>query len=369
MTRKLRILSTYVLLMVLPFSQQLIACTAITLIAADGSLIQARTQEWGPFDLRSQVMFVSRGTDLVGTTPDGKPGLAWAAKYGVIGVNANDLPVFVDGMNEKGLAVSVLYLPGFSEFQTYMPSEASNTISGAEVSLWILTTLESVEEVKTELPKINAVDVKLPSFGNIAPPIHLMVSDGNGESIVVEYTDGNLDIYDNPVGVMTNSPSFPWHLTNLRNYVGLQPQSANPVTVGKLEITPIGVGSGMLGLPGDYTPPSRFIRAAALRNTAVERETGEEVVFESFRILDNFNIPSGSTAARDEVPTDGTLGSTQWTTATDTKGLQYYYHTMANRTLRKIDLRQVDFSQGGIRFFPLDSVKEQTVEMVDINGG
>lgn len=343
--------------------QSVFACTAITLNTNDGSIIQARTQEWGAFDLRSEVIKVPQNVTMTGNTPEGSNGLIWDSKYGAVGINAVNLPVFIDGMNEQGLSVSVLYLPGFAQFQNYDSKQSDITLASYDLPAWLLTTMADVEEIKTELPKIRVSDVKVASFGNIAPPIHFLVSDNKGGSIVIEYTNGELAIYDNEVGVLTNSPSYPWHLTNLRNYIGLQPQSVAAKNVGNITLSPIGVGSGMFGLPGDFTPPSRFVRATELRNTVVELEDSERAINESFRILDNFNIPLGATTAPEQLPTDGTQGSTQWTTAMNTHSLEYYYHTMSNRTLRKIDLNSIDFTQGDIKFYPLDTKKQQTVEM------
>ncbi|CAH0529814.1 linear amide C-N hydrolase [Vibrio hippocampi] len=363
--RKLALVSS-LLAFTIP-AQSVLACTAITLNADDGSIIQARTQEWGSFDLRSKVIKVPQKVAMQGTTPDGKNGLSWETKYGAVGINAIDLPIFVDGMNEKGLAVSVLYLPGFAQFQDYDSQQRDRTIAAFDLPTWILTTKANVEEIKAELPNIRVSDVKVASFGNIAPPIHFLVTDSKGGSIVIEYTEGKLDIYDNEVGVVTNSPSYPWHLINLRNYIGLQPRAAGPKTVDEITLSPIGVGSGMLGLPGDFTPPSRFVRAAALRNTVVKLEDSEQAINESFRILDNFNIPLGSTTASDQLPEDGLQGSTQWTTAMNAKSLEYYYHTLDNRTLRKIDLNDIDFTKGDIKFYPLDKMKQQTVEIVHVD--
>lgn len=343
------------------------ACTGITLIAKDGSAIQARTQEWGAFFLDSDLMIVPRKQALQGATPDGKAGLQWVGKYGLVGVNAVHAPVLADGMNEKGLSVSVLYLPGFAQAQKYDPAKARQTIALYDVPLWLLTNFATTDEVRKNLAAINVTDVVLPAFHGIAPPVHFLITDSGGKTIVVEYTKGQPHVYDNPVGVMTNAPEFPWHLTNLRNYAGLHPQSNLPIKVGDLEVAPLGAGNGMVGLPGDYTPTSRFVRAAALRNAAAKQESGYHAVNEAFRILDNFNIPLGTTAAKAELPKDETIGSTQWTTAMDTKTLRYYYHTMFNRTIRMVDLKTVDFDHDKIRYIPLDRVKEQSIETIKVN--
>ncbi len=101
--------------------------------------------------------------------------------------------------------------------------------------------------------------------------MHMMVTDRSGKVIVIEYLEGKLKITDNPVRVLTNAPSFDWHLTNLRNYVNLSEKPYTSKRIGELTIEPLGGGSGLLGMPGDITPPSRFIRAVA--QTMLARRT------------------------------------------------------------------------------------------------
>jgi choloylglycine hydrolase len=162
--------------------------------------------------------------------------------------------------------------------------------------------------------------------------------------------------------VLTNSPDYPWHLINLGNYVTHSTKPVESMTIGELEVTPLGAGSGMLGLPGDYTPPSRFIRAAALRNTVPPLKTGARAVEEVFRILNNFDIPTGSMGVDEEDPS--ILGDTQWTSVADTQALLYYYRTMNNHRIRVVDLKAIDFSKGEIRSQPLDPELEQDYQKV-----
>ncbi len=350
--------------MILAFTtwQEADACTGITLKAQDGSAIQARTMEWGAFDLESEVMVTPRGLDLQSITPDNKPGLKWKSKYGVVGLNALHKPVYTDGFNEKGLAISALYLPGYAEFQAYDPKQADKSLNSLDLSMWLLTNFATVDEVREGLPKVRVVPVPVKEFGGIPAPLHFLVSDATGKTIVIEYLKGKLNVFDNPVGVMTNSPEFPWHLTNLSNYVGLQAQSWKPIKVGDLEVKPLGVGTGMLGLPGDYSPPSRFVRAVALRNTVRPLATGEDAVLEAFRILNNFDIPLGAVDA----PGKDIMGSTIWTSAMDTKALRYYYRTQYNSRLRMVDLKSIDLSKDKITYVPMDSEKKQDYETVTV---
>ena len=353
-------LAAFVLTMSLPRTH---ACTAITLTAQDGTVIQARTEEWGAFDVKSQLMIVPRDVQFTGTTPDHQPGLRWQGKYGVLGVNGFDRPIPIDGMNERGLTLSVLYLAGLAEFPLYEPNQAANSISQSDFPLWALTSFATTEEVRNALEKIRVVPVPEEKLGGIPAPVHFILTDAAGKTIVVEATKGKMNVYDNPVGVLTNNPEFPWHLTNLGNYVGLQAAPEKSIKIGDLVVKPLGVGSGMLGLPGDYTPPSRFLRAVALRNTVRPMETGDRAIEEAFRILNNFDIPLGAVAAGAK---DDTLGATQWTTAMDTKSLRYYYRTMYNHRIRVVDMKKIDFGSGDIRFQPMDAQRKQDYEEVTV---
>ena len=150
-------------------------------------------------------------------------------------------------------------------------------------------------------------------------------------------------VFDAFLGVITNSPSYDWHLTNLRNYVGLSASPDQPITVAGRSGGPFGSGSGLLGLPGDFTPPSRFVRAAALTASARPLPTAEDAVFEAFRILDNFNIPIGASAPAGAQATD-IPSATQITVVTDLTHRTLWFHTMHNREVRKLDLRKIDFA-------------------------
>jgi choloylglycine hydrolase len=145
-------------------------------------------------------------------------------------------------------------------------------------------------------------------------------------------------------------------------------QSLPTKKIEDMDFAPIGAGTGFLGIPGDYTPPSRFVRAVAYSQTARKTPDGDETVYEVFRIMDNFNLPLGSAEGPDANPEllKGMRSSTIWTTAADTKNLKYYYHTQHNRKVKVVDLKRIDFSpnEEEIRRFPLDRQKSQDIEDV-----
>ena len=136
------------------------------------------------------------------------------------------------------------------------------------------------------------------------------MTEPSGKAIVIEYLKGELKIFDAPLGVITNSPSYDWHETNLRNYINLSPVAIPDKKIGDLDFKPLGGGSGMIGLPGDFTPPSRFVRAVAFSKTARPTNTGEETMYELFRILDNFNVPLGAAEGSGNDKTQGMRSAT-----------------------------------------------------------
>jgi choloylglycine hydrolase len=339
------------------------ACTGIRLIAADGSVVCARTLEFG-IDLRSDVIMVPRGYARTGSTPEGANGLKWTSKYASLGANGVGLPFLFEGVNEKGLAAGVFYFPTTAGYMKYDPAKAAQTMAPWEIGSWILENFATIEEVKQNIGSIVVAPVVFEKWGFV-PPVHFVVYDTSGKSIVIEYIEGKLHVDDDVLGVITNSPSFDWHMTNLRNYVNFSMVNVPPVEVGGVKLEGFGQGTGMLGMPGDFTPPSRFVRAVAFSKTARPTPTGDETIYEVFRILDNFNVPLGASEGSGEDKTQGMRSSTIWTSASDTHDKVFYYHTQHNRRVRMVDLKKIDFASfSDIKRLPLDKVKAQDIEDV-----
>jgi choloylglycine hydrolase len=270
-----------------------LACTGITLIARDGTVVFGRTLEWGSFDLKSRLVIIPRGHEFRSHGPDGSPGRTWTATYGVVGLDALEKDFVVDGMNEKGLSVNVFYHPGYADYPDHDPARAASTLGSLDVAQYLLTTTATVEEARAAMAEVSVVGVVEPAIG-FAPPIHLIVTEPSGAAIVIEFANKEVQIFDAPLGVITNAPTYDWHMTNLRNYVNLSPVALPGKEIGELDFVPLGGGSGMIGLPGDFTPPSRFVRAVAFSKTARPTADGPETMYELFRILDNFNVPLGA---------------------------------------------------------------------------
>lgn len=317
------------------------ACTGIRLTAADGTVIPARTMEFA-IDIHSDLMMVPRGYARTGTTPDGKEGLKWKAKYASVGLNGVGQKVLFEGLNEKGLEAGTFYFPTSAGYMPYAPADAGKSIAQWEVGSWILENFASVEEVKANIGNIVVPAVVFGGWG-FAPEAHYIVSDASGATIVIEYVGGKLNVYDNPLGVITNSPGFDWHMTNLRNYVNFSMTNVPPIKLGSVELKPFGQGSGMLGLPGDFTPPSRFVRAVAFSQSVFQPKTGQDGVIEAFHVLNQFDIPKG-VARETEKDEHGNVHAdyTIWTAASDLKAKMFYWRTYDNSQIHSVELMKMN---------------------------
>lgn len=344
------------------------ACTGISLISEDGGIVAARTVEWSHSNASHDTFVIyPRNHAYAALTPDGANGLQWNGKYGFVALSSYGQPFGPDGMNEHGLYVGMYYFPDFASFEPYQKECAAQSMSVGDLMNWILSSFSTVEEVRSNLDKVRVVYVNDESFGGAPLPFHWKVADPSGASIIIEITDqGRVRVFDALLGVITNSPSYDWHLTNLRNYLGLRPGPEMSVRIEDRNFTPLGAGSGLRGLPGDYTPPSRFVRAVALTASVKPLESSEEAVFEAFRILDNFNIPIGSSMESEKIP-EGVLSATQITTANDLTGRKIYFHTMADRQVRMLDLSKINFSDVKHQFIDSGVSNTQTIKEIMVS--
>lgn len=319
---------------------QMEACTGIKLTAADKSVVHGRTLEFG-IKIDTTAVVVPRGYEFVGSTPQGK-GLSYKAKYAAVGVIAFSNLAIMDGMNEKGLAVGTFYFPGFAEYASIDASNQSKALSPLEFSNWIVTQFATVEEVKAALDSVVIAPTVNKEWGPTAPPFHYLVLDKNGNGLVIEPIKGKLVAYDNKLGVLTNSPTFDWHMTNLRNFINLTPINVSPLKINGVEFAPFGQGSGMVGLPGDFTPPSRFVRAAIFEVASIPSKNAEEAILQTFHVLNQFDIPVG--VARSNGGENGVVHTdyTMITCARDPQALKYYFRTYEDQTIKVVDLKKFD---------------------------
>lgn len=336
------------------------ACTGLSLFAKDNSFILGRTIEWGGSALPSFYVVAPKNQEFKGLTPSGVHGLSYKSVFGWVGLAVVQKEYIAEGINEAGLSCGLFYFPGYGEYVRYDPSADKQTLSDMQLVSWMLSCFKTIDEVKTAIKDIRIVSV-VPEQGTAT--IHWRLADASGKQVVIEIINGGeVHFYDNTVGVITNAPGFQWHLTNLNNYVNLFPGSAPSIKLSDKILCPFGAGSGMLGIPGDFTPPSRFVRIAFYRATAPQLKTGFNTVMQCFHILNNFDIPIGVEHAEGEVV--DIPSATQWTSVINVTERKVYFRTCYNSNIRVIDLHSINFDKVDYQYHPLDKSLQQPVEEI-----
>lgn len=209
--------------------------------------------------------------------------------HGILGIGcvSEGYPLYFDAMNEKGLAMAGLLFSGNAVYNS--PAEGKDNIPSWAFIPWVLGQCDSVEEAEELMQDLNLTDVP---FSESLPPseLHWMIADRK-RAIVVEQTEDGLHIYENGVGVLTNNPIFPFHLENLKQYRNLTAAEADNRFSKELNLHPFSRGMGAIGLPGDWSSPSRFVRGAFVRANSVGAKGSE--ISQFFHILSSVEMPRG----------------------------------------------------------------------------
>lgn len=274
--------------------------------------------------------------------------------YAIIGMAyvVDEYPLFYDGTNEKGLSMAGLNFPGNACYREIEENMAN--ITPFELLPWVLGKCENVEQVCRLLKTTNLINI---SFSKDLPltPLHWMISDRD-RSIVVEPGREGLKIYDNPIGVLTNNPPFPEQLFALNNYMHLSPRDPENTFSSKINLVIYSRGMGGLGMPGDLSSQSRFIRAAFTKLNARSKDSQEESITQFFHILGAVEQQRGCVEAA-----AGQYEITIYTSCCNTDKGIYYYTTYENRQIRAVDMRKENLDQSRLVSYPL--VKEQQIKM------
>jgi penicillin V acylase-like amidase (Ntn superfamily) len=272
------------------------ACTALMITDTKGNAYSAKTMEYAasmPFEMS----YVPAGTKVVSVAPGNKPGFSFETKYPVLGVSAdagvgNGINMMVESANNQGLSLSTNEMPG-SQSPAGAGSDAAKALAATDLALYLLGNFKSVAEVKEALQG-GAVSVWLPKIalvGNIAAPFHYILFDKAGVGIVIEFLDGKMNVHDNPVGVVTNAPDFPWHLKNLNNYAQLNNVDRNTGQFGQLKVGAPDSGNALANLPSSQISADRFVKAAFYRQFVRKADSPEDAVITLGHIMNNFDRP------------------------------------------------------------------------------
>ena len=270
--------------------------------------------------------------------------------YAYMGMAALDqgVPLYFDGINEHGLCIAALDFPDNAYYPA--PTESGYNIAPFELIPWILCQCQSVADVYDLMDKTTIVDIL---YGDPFPqsPLHWMVSDKE-HSLVIESTKNGIHFYENPIGVLCNNPPVPYQLMHLSNYQHLTPGEQPHNFIG-LNIKPYCGGMGALGLPGDYTSPSRFVRAAFGKNHAYCKPHKINEITQFFHIMDTVSMPRGAIRVR-----GGQYEITRYTSCCDMQECVYYFTTYENRRIRAVKLYGENLDDNKLECFPLFDMQD-----------
>lgn len=268
--------------------------------------------------------------------------------YAIIGMAhiEEDYPLYYDAVNEKGLGMAGLNFVGNAKYGKW--EYGKDNVASFEFIPWILCQCGSVKEARLLLDKINLTDE---AFNKALPAaqLHWMISDREG-SITVEAVESGIKIHDNPVGILTNNPPFEEQMFQLNNYMALSPKEPTNHFCDKLKLKTYSRGMGAIGLPGDLSSQSRFVRAAFVKMNSVSGDTETQSVSQFFHILGAVDQPRGCC-----VLGDGKYEVTIFTSCCNLdKGL-YYYTTYDNHQITAVDMHRENLDGSAlIRYAPVE---------------
>ena len=266
--------------------------------------------------------------------------------YAIIGMAfiSDNYPLYYDAVNEKGLAIAGLNFVGNAYYNERQLNKEN--IAQFELIPYLLGSCSSVKEVKKLLEKINITNEPFSEELPLAQ-LHWIISDKE-ECITLESVKEGLKIYDNPVGVLTNNPTFDKQLFNLNNYSGLSPKNKENTFNNKLNFDTYSRGLGALGLPGDLSSMSRFVRVAFVKMNSLSEENEIASVSQFFHILNSVDQQRGCC-----VLGNNKFEITIYTSCCNTDKGIYYYTTYNNHQITAVDIHKEDLNSSTLIHYPL----------------
>ncbi|MBQ7759706.1 MAG: choloylglycine hydrolase [Acidaminococcaceae bacterium] len=273
-----------------------------------------------------------------------------ANHFAIIGMAyiADDYPLYYDATNEKGLSIAGLNFPDNAHYNPYC--EGKDNIPPFELIPWLLGQCATVDEVEAQLKKINILNENFSDQLTLTP-VHWLIADEK-RSITVEALQDGLKIYDNPVGVLTNNPTFDYHMFNLNNYMQLtkdNPQNTFAGKNGTLKLDLYSRGMGGLGLPGDTSSLSRFVKATFVKLNSVAGTSEAESISQFFHILKSVEMPKGSVHLGKDL-----YEITVYSSCCNTTRGIYYYTTYENSQISAVDMHKENLDGSALIKYPLD---------------
>ncbi len=261
---------------------------------------------------------------------------------------SENYPLYYEATNEKGLSIAGLNFPENAVY--FEKSDTKDNIAPFELIPWILCQCKNICEAKSLLIKINIYKINFSEKFKVSP-LHWLIADENS-AITLEQTKDGLKIYDNPVGVLTNNPTFDFHMTNLSNFMNLTPLQPENRFSKNINLKPYSLGMGAIGLPGDLSSASRFIRATFAKTNSVSDNCESESVNQFFHILSNVEQPRGLNSL-EKNKFEYTLYSCCCNT---NKGI-YYYTTYENSQISAVNMYKENLNKESLIFYPLTKLQ------------
>lgn len=321
--------------------------------ADDGTIVVGRSLEY-PAIVTFALCALPKGVKRHAIGPEGSaPTKEWTTRHGVVGIALDGFDAaFFDGMNTAGLSAHLLYMVGGYFHPAEFRGDGSD-ICQLELVSYLLSTCASVDDVRASLSEINVWgwNAGLP----FTPPIHVLVHDRT-QSAAIEFRPEGMFLVDNPTGVATNSPYLDWHLANLNNYVGISAENPERRVIhgaaGDLPLRALGVGWGLHGIPGDYSGPSRFIRALALTSLATPPKDAAGAEMLALHILNTFDVPAG--VVKEPGPHHSTVDEITYVdTICNLTDLRFAYRALDDPMVYVVDVGATDFTSSTSRFLPI----------------
>ncbi|MBY8978034.1 linear amide C-N hydrolase [Rhodobacteraceae bacterium NNCM2] len=366
-------------------------CTSLIYRDAANKVYFGRTLEL-TMDLPYQLLYLPAGAKL-SSEVEGHPALDYTGKYGFIAMTmpgripTAEAPLGVgdlkalEGMNDQGLTFSLLSYPAAGGAQVAVDTTRA-VLSASDLGSWALCQFKTVAEVKEAMAQQPVMLEALALLGGVQSPFHYVVHDAEGACLVIEFNLGKMNVYDNPVGVMTNGPDFQWHLTNLNNYTFLSNVDRSEGTFGALKVMQPDSGIATAGLPASNTSVGRFVRAAYYAQYTEKAETPDLAVHTLAHIMNNFDRPRGVTidypgagGGHMEVAGLATDGKTDyateftcWTNLSDLDRKAFYLRTYRNLNYTRFDLAALE-EAGGPCVLPLGHLDGALADSSDLLKG
>ncbi|WP_312682509.1 choloylglycine hydrolase family protein [Lactococcus taiwanensis] len=327
----------------------MIGCSSFTLETEDKKHLLSRTMDF-QIEMAEQVVFIPRDKTFKTSY---RSQTTITSEYCCLGMGelSESGPILFDGINEMGVTAATLYFPRFAEYSKEALDKQA--IAPDKVVPTVLTRAQNLQEVRQLFEQeITIVDESNPTL-NVTPPLHYIFSDKSGQSLIIEPRAGGIVIIEDSMGVMTNSPDYHWHETNLRNYLSFTPHQRESVNFLGGRLDPFGQGSGTFGLPGDFTPPSRFVRTAFLKNYTTVAANEIEGVTLSHHILASISLPKGIV-----ITASNSIDYTCYTASMCSESGSYYYSTYNNQRIRKISLTPALKNELDYKEFPVNNEED-----------